>query len=173
MTEGRLNYASMDDNAEQQPEHKPEPAGPQIDFEMQNPAVSDFVAETVDQRKWPQELRAAGPEMRELIEQLSDENNDYARMLRHQIDGTDKALGDTALFANAVMRAGQQIGRMVDARTGNVDADGRKRLKFEMPVSGSMRQQLIQEARGVLNKELMQAKAEWIRRTGRPLPGGL
>jgi hypothetical protein len=146
-----------------------------INFDMGGQGSQDFIGSTLDQRSWPEELRGSVRELRQFIANVSDESNDFTRLLHHPIDGGDgRGLGDSRLFAEAVFRAAKTVARAYEARTADRDPEtGAKRLKFDMPITASERQAFIQSARAALNRELMLAKAEWIKRTGRPLPGGL
>jgi hypothetical protein len=137
-----------------------------------------FVAADTDMGKWSRDERIAVGEAKEFLGVLKehysgDEAKRFDAMLSTQVDDQGHTLGDSRIFVQAVSRAARQVEAMVRKRAGmDQEGDGPK-LKFNMPIATSHEQRIAlqREARTILDKELMAARSEFIRRSGRSLPG--
>jgi hypothetical protein len=147
-----------------------------LDFDMGSSTAESFTAEDTNSSKWSSEDRADQQDARDfgqLVGQLYEgkEADNLAGMLATQIDDDGHSLGDSRIFVQAVARAGRQFADILAKRDGR-SGDGQRKLNFNMPgLDHAQKMALRSQAKACLEKELMTARAEYIRRTGRPLPG--
>jgi hypothetical protein len=144
---------------------------------MAGETPESFVAADTNFNGWSNEERGAATEARDFLGVLKehytgDEAKRFDSMLQTQVSDDGKMLGDSKIFTQAVSRAARQVEQMIKKRVGGEREDGQPQLKFYMPLnSHSDRLALQREAKTILDKELMQARCEFIRRSGRSLPG--
>ena len=149
-----------------------------IQFEgMDGETPESFVKSDTDYGSWPAEDRTEAGAAQEYIKMLKetfpgDEAQRLNAMLATQVDEAGHGLGDSRIFVKAVSRAAKQFEDLLRKRVGGEREDGGPQLKFNMPVtSHADRLALQREARTILDKELLNARSEFIRRSGRSLPG--
>ena len=148
----------------------------EINFDMGNGTAESFMAEDINPGKWSREDHTEAREARSFLGALGQsydekEAKNLAGMLATPIDGEVHALGDSRLFVKAAAKAARQFDAILRKREGHRD-DGQPQLKNNMPpVSHSERVALQREAQSILERELMAARSEFIRRSGRSLPG--
>lgn len=145
---------------------------------MDGETTESFVADDTNPGKWSRDERGAVGEAKEFLGALKetytgDEAKRFDGMLSTQVDDAGHCLGDSRLFVQAVSRAAKQFNELVRKREGREQEGGGKMIKFNMPVATSHEQRIAlqREARTILDKELMAARSEFIRRSGRSLPG--
>jgi hypothetical protein len=145
---------------------------------MAGETPESFVADDTNTGKWNGDERSAVGEARDFLGVLKEsytgeEATRFAGMLATQVDDQGHMLGDSRLFVKAVASASRQVEAMLKKRAGlEQEGDGPK-IKFNMPVATSHEQRIAlqREARTILDRELMNARSEFIRRSGRSLPG--
>ena len=147
-----------------------------FDFNMGGETAESFTAEDVNPGKWSSDDHAESRVAKSFLGHLQasyseKELTNLSNMLSTVIDDDGHGLGDSRLFVRAAARAARQFDAILRKREGGQD-DGQPRLKFNMPaVSPGERLALQREAQAILEREFMTARAEYIRRSGRALPG--
>jgi hypothetical protein len=145
---------------------------------MSGETPESFVASDTNFSKWNYEERSAATEAKDFLGVLKqsytgEEAARFSGMLATQVDDAGHMLGDSRIFVKAVASASRQVEAMLRKRAGlEQEGDGPK-IKFNMPVATSHEQRIAlqREARTILDRELMNARSEFIRRSGRSLPG--
>jgi GTPase len=150
--------------------------GDVINFNMGGDTPEAFVADDTNQAKWAQPDREDHREAHGFIGALGEVYDDkekahLAGMLATPIDDDGHGLGDSRLFVKAVAKASRQFNAMLAKREGGTREDGQAQIKYNMPLDINQRYALQREAQRILETELMNARSEFIRRSGRPLPG--
>jgi hypothetical protein len=145
---------------------------------MAGETPESFVAVDTNISKWSNDERSAVTEARDFLNVLregysGDEAKRFDSMLQTQVSDDGKMLGDSKIFTQAVSRASRQVEAMLRKRAGLEQEGGGARLRFSMPIATSHEQRIAlqREARTILDRELMNARSEFIRRSGRSLPG--
>lgn len=144
---------------------------------MDGETTESFVADDSDPGKWTHEDHAEASTAKEFLGLLKGtygekELKNLNGMLSTPIDDEGHGLGDSRLFIKAVARAARQFDDVFRKRTGGEQEGGAPMLKFNMPMAGHNERVAIQrEAQTILERELMPARSEFIRRSGRSLPG--
>jgi hypothetical protein len=150
-----------------------------MDFKgMDGETSESFLADDTNTARWSRDERSAVGEAKDFLGVLREtytpeEVKKFDGMLSTQVDDAGHCLGDSRIFVKAVSRAARQVEQMVRKRAGIDQEGGGPKLKFNMPVATSHDQRLAlqREARTILDKEIMAARSEFIRRSGRSLPG--
>jgi hypothetical protein len=146
-----------------------------MNFNMGGETPESWTAEDVDSGKWSQEDHTEAGVAKDFLSQLQatyegKELTNLANMLSTRIDDEGHALRDSRLFVRAAAKAARQFDAMLRNREGRRD-DGQPQLKYNMPVDENQRRALQREAQAILERELMAARSEFIKRSGRSLPG--
>jgi hypothetical protein len=147
--------------------------GETLDFNM-GEATDNWMAADTDRGKWSASDQADGALAKDFLGVLKDSYsedslNNLGRMLATPIDDAGHGLGDSRLFIQAAARAARQFDNILRKREGG--REGQRQLKFNMPVEAGERRALQREAQAILEREFMNARSEYIKRSGRPLPG--
>jgi adenine C2-methylase RlmN of 23S rRNA A2503 and tRNA A37 len=100
-----------------------------------------------------------------------DELDRLNNMLSTVIDDQGHGLGDSRLFIRAAAKAARKFDEVLRKKEGGEREDGQKQIKYHMPLDPGQRRGLVAEAKRILDLELMNARNEYIRRSGRSLPG--
>ena len=146
------------------------------DMKPESPA--DFVKSDTDYGSWPAEDRKEAGSAKEWIDMLKaslpgDEAQRLNAMFATQVTEEGHGLGDSRIFVKAVSRAAKQFETYLKKRTGAEGEDGKPpAIRYNMPITTPAERLAIQrEARNFLDRELLAARSEFIRRSGRSLPG--
>lgn len=147
-----------------------------INFEMDAGNAESFTAADTDRSKWSREDHTEAGVAKGFLSHLQasyegKELTNLANMLSTRVDDEGHALGDSRLFVRAAARAARQFDAMLRKREGGDREDGQPQLKYHMPLDQGQRVALQREAQSILERELMAARSEFIRRSGRSLPG--
>ena len=145
------------------------------DMKPESPA--DFQAVDTSPQKWAPEDHADAKTAESFLGDLKNvydpkELQNLNNMLSTPIDDEGHGLGDSRLFVRAAAKAARAFDTMLAKREGRYNEDGtQKAIKYHMPMDIGQRRALVQEAKRLLDLELMNARCEYIRRSGRSLPG--
>ena len=148
-----------------------------IGFNMGGETTESFVADDTDSGKWTPEDRTEAGTAKEFLGLLKNtydekELKNLNGMLSTKVDDEGHGLGDSRLFIKAVARAARQFDEVLRKRIGGSREDGQAQIHYNMPLTGHNERVAIQrEAQAILDRELMAARSEFIRRSGRSLPG--
>jgi hypothetical protein len=150
--------------------------GDVINFNMGGETPETFQADDTNQARWTQEDHGDHKEAQGFLGALKDVYDDKEKahlgaMLATPIDDDGHGLGDSRLFVKAAARAARQFNAMLAKREGGTREDGQKAIRYNMPLDVNQRYALAREAQRILETELMNARSEFIKRSGRPLPG--
>lgn len=148
----------------------------EVNFDMGGQTQESFLAEDTNKSKWSSEDHAEASTAKSFLGDLQAsydeaELKNLSGMLSTPVDDAGHGLGDSRLFVRAAARAARQFSEVLRKREGG--QDGQPRLKFNMPIfiNQGERRALQREAQAILEREFMAARSEFIRRSGRSLPG--
>ena len=147
-----------------------------ISFDMGGEKPEDFQAADTNPAKWAPEDHADNKTAKSFLGDLRetyspDELANLNNMLSTVVDDEGHGLGDSRLFIRAAAKAARRFDEVIRKREGGEREDGQPQIKYHMPLDPGQRRGLVAEAKRILDLELMNARNEYIRRSGRSLPG--
>jgi hypothetical protein len=147
-----------------------------LNFDMGGEKPEVFQAADTNPQKWSPEDHTDNQTAKSFLGDLratynADELANLNNMLSTVIDDEGHGLGDSRLFIRAAAKAARKFDEVVRKREGGEREDGQKQIKYHMPLDPGQRRGLVAEAKRLLDLELMAARNEYIRRSGRSLPG--
>ena len=147
-----------------------------ISFDMGGEKPEVFQAVDTNPAKWSPEDHTDRKAAEGFLGDLRNvydpkELDNLNNMLSTVIDDEGHGLGDSRLFIRAAAKAARKFDEVLRKREGGEREDGQPQIRYHMPLDPGQRRGLVAEAKRILDLELMNARNEYIRRSGRSLPG--
>ena len=147
-----------------------------ISFDMGTETPENFQVADTNPAKWTPEDHTDNKTARSFLGDLKNvydpkELENLNNMLSTVVDDEGHGLGDSRLFIRAAAKAARKFDEVLRKKEGGEREDGQKQIKYHMPLDPGQRRGLVAEAKRLLDLELMNARNEYIRRSGRSLPG--